>query len=117
MPEASARHEQQLLGFRFGHPGAHTWLAVLRIQALGLRDIEDGEAAQQRVHLPAQLRWIIVVLGEGVRHYADAAQLPEHDRRALLALADVGAEVQRLAEGQPAVDGVAVLLRHRATAT
>ena len=65
----------------------------MRRQALGLGDVEHGVGPQQRIHLLRQGRWLVLAVGMGLGCDADAAQLPEHDRAALLALADVATQL------------------------
>lgn len=81
------------LRFRLGHR------VEMRRQALHLRNIEHPEVAQERHSmgraLPGVVRSVLPLVAYG--HL-----LHQHDRRALLALADVATDLGRLAEGEPA---------------
>jgi len=73
-------------------------------QTIALRDVEDGEALEERDGFR-----LVAVLA-GARQF-----IPRHeavgvaDTRAALALADIAAQIQRLAKGEPMLMGEALL--------
>ena len=87
-------------------PGSGGGAATARSlgQALALRQVEDGEALQERDRLrflAGLARPLLLVVGNEAVGIDDGG--------AVLALADIAAEDERLAEGQPALDREAVL--------
>ena len=77
-------------------------------QAFALRQVEDGEALEERDRLrflAGLARPLLLVVGNEAIGIDDGG--------AVLALADIAAEPKRLAEGQPALDREAVLDHRR----
>ena len=82
---------------------------VMRGQAFALLGIEHGVALQEG-DFPLGLLALVVGLGAG-----DAVGID--DQLAMLALADIAAELQRLLEGQPERAGVTLQRRTPTTAS
>ena len=73
-------------------------------QAFALRRVEDGEALQERDRLG-----FVAGLARALLLVVRDEAIGIDDRRAALALADIAAERQSLAEGEPALARKAVL--------
>ena len=91
--------------FGLMRPGSGGGAATARIrQTFALRQVEDGEALEERDRLRF-LAGLLHPLLLVIRNEAVGID----DGGAVLALADIAAERQRLAEGDPALDREAVL--------
>src|SRR5665213_3457135 len=104
--EVHARRPDQRLGLRQDEAGFDRRRDRLDLlgQALALRHVENGEALEER----DRLRFVAGLCGPAALVLRREA-VGVNDGRAALALADMAAEAERLAEGQPTLARKTVL--------